>query len=662
MKRTVNTLLSILCIFMLLISGCKTKPVQNLQILPPGQAEKDLTGYLLAKIPAFVMPSDTTTWKNDAELLRKRLLNEVILRGVPSEWISGPVNIVWGETIACGDYTIRKLRYEAIPGLWIGALLYEPVGLKRKVPAVLNVNGHVMEPGMTIDYKQARCINCAKRGMLALNIEWIGMGQLHDIGYWHSNIAYLDLCGVPGVSVFYLHLKRGLDVLLSHKMADPGRIAVTGLSGGGWQTIMISALDTRVKLSVPVAGYSGIVERLHYPRDIGDLEQVPTDMAVIADYTHLTAMLAPRPALLIYNATDDCCFLAERVKPSVYDPIVPLYQMFGLPDRFALHINEAPGTHNYLQDNREAFYRFINRHFLPQKEWNDSEIPVENEIRTQEELAIEYPPDNGTFYTLTVNLMSSLPRQVRPVGDEKALDVWRGNTRRLLRDVVRPESDYRVDSDPAPVTAFSDVIDGIAGKAYIVRINNTWTLPLVDYSTGKSDKKPITVIASDGGINDASTIVREVLARGERAIVADLLFTGECSQMSQDPGWFAQVISCVGRRALGIQVSQLGAVIDHIGKRYPGREVRVITSGRVAGLAALVLAALNDHQAENLEIRGLDLSLKDLVYKNVIYERAPDMFVFRAPSMFCFGLLELVDIPELIELAHPAKVTFSSVY
>jgi hypothetical protein len=132
--------------------------------------------------------------------------------------------------------------------------------------------------------------------------------------------------------------------------------------------------------------------------------------------------------------------------------------------------------------------------------------------------------------------------------------------------------------------------------------------------------------------------------------------------MSQDPGWFAQVVSCVGRRPLGIQVSQLGAVLEYIRKLYPDQPVSVITQGRAAGLAALVLAALHEQHIDNLEIRGLDLSLKDLVYKNVIYENAPNMFVFRSPSMFCFGLLELVDIPELVELAHPLKITFVSTY
>jgi len=73
-------------------------------------------------------------------------------------------------------------------------------------------------------------------------------------------------------------------------------VAVSGLSGGGWQTIMISALDPRVTLTNPVAGYSSFVTRAQFDRDLGDSEPRPADLATIADYTHLTALMAPRPS------------------------------------------------------------------------------------------------------------------------------------------------------------------------------------------------------------------------------------------------------------------------------------------------------------------------------------------------------------------------------
>ena len=58
---------------------------------------------------------------------------------------------------------------------------------------VLNVNGHD-GGGKAADYKQTRCINQALKGMIALNVEWLGMGQLRGEGFSHARMNQLDLC------------------------------------------------------------------------------------------------------------------------------------------------------------------------------------------------------------------------------------------------------------------------------------------------------------------------------------------------------------------------------------------------------------------------------------------------------------------------------------
>ena len=269
----------------------------------------------------------------------------------------------WLDTIPGGDgYHIKKLRYEALPGMWIPALLYEPDKLTGKVPVVMNVNGH--DPvGKAAKYKQIRCINQAKRGMIALNVEWLGMGQLRTDGFVHERMNQIDLCGSSGLAPFYLSMKRGLDVLLAQEHADPERVAVTGLSGGGWQTIFISALDTRVTLTDPVAGYSSFNTRARHVKDLGDPEQTPTDLATLADYTHLTAMMAPRPTLLTFNAKDDCCFEAGYALPPLLHAAEPIFRLYGKETNLRYHVSHVPGTHAYdkgqsrgvLPDGRRLF-------------------------------------------------------------------------------------------------------------------------------------------------------------------------------------------------------------------------------------------------------------------------------------------------------------------
>ena len=147
-------------------------------ILTPGQTLADVSKYVEAKIPNPPTVKDKKEWEAYAAKLRQEVLDRVVYRGEAARWRDAKVQVEWSDAEAGGEgYRIKKLRFEALPGLWIPALLYEPAKLEGKVPATLNVMGHD-RGGKEVAYQQIRCINLAKRGMLALNVEWFGMGQL----------------------------------------------------------------------------------------------------------------------------------------------------------------------------------------------------------------------------------------------------------------------------------------------------------------------------------------------------------------------------------------------------------------------------------------------------------------------------------------------------
>src|SRR5436190_6422151 len=280
-------------------------------LLNPKQTMVEAQIYLASRVKPMPPARDRAEWEKYAADLRRQVLDNVIFRGEAAKWRSIPVKEEWLDTIQGDGYKLRKFRYQVLPGLWLPGLLYQPNEMKGRVPVVINLNGHEGE-GMATSYIQERCIHLARHGVLAFVYEWYQKGQMNAKGYSHTRINQLDLAGTSGVSTHFLAQQHLLDVALKHPHADPARVAVTGLSGGGWQTIMLSSLDPRVKLSVPVAGYSSFVTRTQFPAlDLGDSEQTPVDLGKFADYAHLTAMLAPRPALLANNAFDNCCFRAD---------------------------------------------------------------------------------------------------------------------------------------------------------------------------------------------------------------------------------------------------------------------------------------------------------------------------------------------------------------
>ena len=199
-------------------------------------------------------------------------------------------------------------------------------------------------------------------------------------------------------------------MLLAQPRADRQRVAVTGYSGGGWQTIFISALDPRVTFANPVAGYSSFRTRARHLKDLGDSEQTPCDLATLADYTHLTALMAPRATLLTYNAKDDCCFEAGYALPPLLEAAQPVFKLFGQEGRLRSHINFDPGTHNYEQDNRQAFYGMMGDQFYAgDASFDAREIPCSAEVKTKEQLDVALPQPNGDFNSLALALSKDLP-------------------------------------------------------------------------------------------------------------------------------------------------------------------------------------------------------------------------------------------------------------
>ena len=392
-------------------------------------------------------------------------------------------------------YRLRRLRYEVVPGFQSVAILYEPENLHGKVPAILNLNGHVGPLGKAVEYKQKRCISFTKHGILALNLEWLSYGELAAEENQHWFGAHLDLVGANALGLFFLEMRRALDYLYDHPHVDRNRLGVTGLSGGGWQTIVLSSLDERVKVAVPVAGYSSLRSELEARKygDLGDVEQNGTDFLDGVDYTHLTAMMAPRATLLIYNAEDDCCYRGPLVKPLIFDDIKPFFRLYGKENLFQWYENRDPGTHNYQLYNREQAYLFFGRQFdLPSFE---SEIPVGQEIQTYDQLVVGLPKDNMTILGLARRLGNSFTRSRVPM-ETSAKAAWVVGQRKKLEAVVR----YKPVTLARVWAVANTENKGLETKSYLFEMNNGLSADGV-YMKGIATppKAPVTVVLNDRG-------------------------------------------------------------------------------------------------------------------------------------------------------------------
>ena len=154
------------------------KEILSEPIIGPKQAMSDVQDYCEAHIPSMPQVKSKEEWEAIARKIRADVLDKVVFRGEAAKWRNYHGKVQYTGNIAGGEgYTIRKVRFEAVPGMWIPAALYVPDKIDGKAPAVLNVTGHD-GGGKAVAYKQINCINQAKRGMFALNVEWFSFGQL----------------------------------------------------------------------------------------------------------------------------------------------------------------------------------------------------------------------------------------------------------------------------------------------------------------------------------------------------------------------------------------------------------------------------------------------------------------------------------------------------
>ena len=166
----------------------------------------------------------------------------------------------------------------------------------------------------------------------------------------YLGVRQLNWAGTTWCGVNFGDDSRCVDYLLSRKEVDKDRIGVTGLSGGGWRTNILAALDDRIQAAVPVGWMTTGDHQQPYnvAGAIGTFCLLPGVWDRI-DIPDLMAMAAPK-ACMVVSGKQDILFPPAGQREAARQ-ITAAYEWAGRPRNFRDYAPDKP--HCYDREIQE---------------------------------------------------------------------------------------------------------------------------------------------------------------------------------------------------------------------------------------------------------------------------------------------------------------------
>jgi dienelactone hydrolase len=322
--------------------------------------------------------SNLPQWEQRKAQLKPCLLEALQLSPLPAAPASKP--IITAERKFDG-YTVRNIAIEVLPGLYINGSLYKPANYKGKIPVILNPDGHWDKQRYRPDC-QYRCAALARMGAMAFS---------YDLFAWGESMLQFkpeDHRKSLAMSVQVLGSIRILDYLLSLKEADTARVGITGGSGAGSHTVLMTAIDDRIKVSAPVVAISSYFYG-GCPCESG----MPIhSCGNRTDNVEIAAMAAPRPQLLVSDGKD----WTDRTPQHDFPYLQKVYGYYSKTGNVEnVHLPEE--GHDFGINKRTAVYDFMIKYLgLNGKAIHDAAGKVdESKITIEKEQAMYVFGDKG---------------------------------------------------------------------------------------------------------------------------------------------------------------------------------------------------------------------------------------------------------------------------
>jgi dienelactone hydrolase len=283
---------------------------------------------------------DRKGWQQRAERIRQNIISGSGLNRFPA---NTPLKPVINSKRSYNGYTVENVSFESLPGFFVTGNLYRPIEKRNAYPGILAVHGHGTDVRLQ-ETVQRRCASLARMGAIVLAIDMVGYGDATQCSHKHPYSLALQAH----------NNMRAIDLLLSLPAIDPTRIGVTGESGGGTQTILLTALDKRIAVSVPVV----MVSAHFFGGCICESGLAIHKRAGFqTSNVEIAALAAPRSMLLVSDGKD-----WTKNTPDVEFPYIKnIYSYYG-KEGLVENVHLPAEGHDYGINKRKGAYQFLAKH------------------------------------------------------------------------------------------------------------------------------------------------------------------------------------------------------------------------------------------------------------------------------------------------------------
>jgi len=252
---------------------------------------------------------------------------------------------------------VYSMQFEVLPNLWFYGLYYEAKNAKEKLPFVFVQHGGAGTPETIgemwgssnyngiVERVMAKGANVFTPGLILwerrdepFDPDRLSIQEEDERNYADAQLRQLG-SSITAVEIFAI--RRVLSYFIKEGLALPGHIGMTGMSYGGFYTLMTSASEPRIDAAFSSCQFNNRYKYDQWP------DWMFFGMAEKFLDAEVASLVAPRPLFLEEAEGDEFfdyqSFLAECERT------VPFYEAAGAKDK--LRFRSFKGGHEYAKDD-----------------------------------------------------------------------------------------------------------------------------------------------------------------------------------------------------------------------------------------------------------------------------------------------------------------------